>query len=272
VALFVGGLAVYAAIIILSTMLLPKLQNDTFDMTKNATANNKQRNVLMTTTASSQEQREYWRHMLEKARAEFPHNPHQQQQQQPKHQQGPELTSRQQWYPGHHVMVYNRHPEKISSSGNNNQTKDDKSHHLDSFGRPPLSSLINKTHILVDPYFTSTISSNNNNIYNVSWLLDFAIIGFGKSGTSSVLYWLSQQDHVSAFTPEVWELMLHQPHKMVEYLYRDLPRERHLRRGYKGPSDVTQAHVIDYFRNYFPQTKLIVGLRHPIRFFESLCK
>jgi hypothetical protein len=68
-------------------------------------------------------------------------------------------------------------------------------------------------------------------------------------------------------------------------LYRDLPYDdkntdkktnkkemQWYRRGYKGPSDVTQPHVIDYFRNYFPHTKLIVGLRHPIRFFESLCK
>lgn len=39
---------------------------------------------------------------------------------------------------------------------------------------------------------------------------------------------------------------------------------------YQAPRDITQPHVIDYYRRYFNQTKLIVGLRHPILWFESL--
>jgi hypothetical protein len=38
----------------------------------------------------------------------------------------------------------------------------------------------------------------------------------------------------------------------------------------QAPGDITQEHVLDYYRKYFPKTKLIVGVRHPIRWFESL--
>lgn len=42
------------------------------------------------------------------------------------------------------------------------------------------------------------------------------------------------------------------------------------RRGYKAPFDVTnKGGALDSIRTYFPQTKLIVGVRHPVKWFES---
>jgi hypothetical protein len=42
------------------------------------------------------------------------------------------------------------------------------------------------------------------------------------------------------------------------------------KRGYKAPSDVTQLNVLKHFRDYFPNTGLIVGIRHPVLWFQSL--
>ena len=40
-------------------------------------------------------------------------------------------------------------------------------------------------------------------------------------------------------------------------------------RGYKSPVDVQNIRAINLIREYFPQTKLFIGIRHPIRWFES---
>jgi hypothetical protein len=48
----------------------------------------------------------------------------------------------------------------------------------------------------------------------------------------------------------------------VEKLYRKLPKN--LPRGFKCPSDINQDHVLEYYRRYFPRTKLFVGIRHPV--------
>ena len=36
-------------------------------------------------------------------------------------------------------------------------------------------------------------------------------------------------------------------------------------RGYKAPNDLASAKARGLLRTYFPTTKLIVGLRHPVR-------
>ena len=64
------------------------------------------------------------------------------------------------------------------------------------------------------------------------FLLDFAIIGFGKCGTSSMMHWLASHPEVRAFREEVWELMFSRPEKLVQMLYFELP-EGHYKRGYK---------------------------------------
>lgn len=39
--------------------------------------------------------------------------------------------------------------------------------------------------------------------------------------------------------------------------------------GYKNPQDINRPRSLVHFRDYFPQTKLVVGLRHPVWWFQS---
>jgi hypothetical protein len=52
--------------------------------------------------------------------------------------------------------------------------------------------------------------------------------------------------------------------KLVQMLYDQGQR------CYKCPADITQARIMDVYRAHWPKTKLLVGIRHPVRFFESL--
>jgi hypothetical protein len=169
---------------------------------------------------------------------------------------------------------------------------------LAAFHAPRLPSTI--THVnnrlpldqLVDPH-------NNTIIGDVQFLLDFSIIGFGKCGTSTMMHWLAGHDEVQSFRKEVWDLVGSRPDKLIRRLYQDLPSGNY-KRGYKvrscpflrifpdsvfffgsrgnccplfcdkSPGEITQGHVLDCYRTLFPKTKLIVGVRHPVRWFESL--
>jgi hypothetical protein len=124
------------------------------------------------------------------------------------------------------------------------------------------------------PPLDSLVSSPLNVTGDVQFLLDFAIIGFGKCGTSTMMRWLAAHPQVAAFDHEVWELMQSRPGNLVRLLYLDLPEGEYYKRGYKNPGEITQSHILDYHRTLWPQTKLFVGIRHPVRWFESLynCK
>lgn len=52
-------------------------------------------------------------------------------------------------------------------------------------------------------------------------------------------------------------------------LFQQLPPGPY-KRGYKCPVDLTQQHIIEYYRTLWPKTKLIIGIRHPVDWFESL--
>lgn len=41
------------------------------------------------------------------------------------------------------------------------------------------------------------------------------------------------------------------------------------KRGYKAPRDVSNINVWDLYAEYWPKTRLMIGLRHPIEYFES---
>lgn len=123
------------------------------------------------------------------------------------------------------------------------------------YTRPDLDSII-------DP-------ETNKIIGDPQFLLDFAVVGFGKCGTSTIMHWLASHPEVQMFRNEVWELMFHKPHQLIQLLYLELP-PGHFKRGYKSPGDITQTHILEYFRTFFPKTRLIVGVRHPVRWFESL--
>lgn len=124
--------------------------------------------------------------------------------------------------------------------------------------RPLLRSLLNFT--------------TNEIIGNVDFLLDFAIIGFPKCGTTAFQDWLSSHhDQIAMLSGEPFPLMHRKPHLLVWRLYTQLPAvPETLVRGYKNPLDIRSPTSVESLSNYFPRTLLIVGIRHPVHWFESL--
>jgi len=63
------------------------------------------------------------------------------------------------------------------------------------------------------------------------------------------------------------------PDNLVKWLYYELKpddEDVHYKRCYKCPAEITEPHILQYYAKYWPRTKLFVGVRHPIPWFESL--
>jgi hypothetical protein len=101
------------------------------------------------------------------------------------------------------------------------------------------------------------------------FLLDFAIIGFPKCGTTSFQVWLGQHPQVQCFENEVFALSNNLPERLIFRLYTKLKPESHWKRGFKNPLDIRTPHSLQYLQSLFPKTLLIVGIRHPVLWFES---
>ena len=125
--------------------------------------------------------------------------------------------------------------------------------------RPKLKELIRGKKVIGDPQF----------------LLDFAILGAAKCGTTTLRDWLC--DHQEAHCPprEVNDLSVGRPDWLVERLY-ELPKGAHYKRGYKSPREIafeesySQANAMKYLAQYWPETKVFIGLRHPVLWFQSI--
>lgn len=103
---------------------------------------------------------------------------------------------------------------------------------------------------------------------NVNWLLDFSIIGFPKTGTSTLMRYLKNQSQsVFIFDDERCEMGWNQHVPLLKDLYRN--HQPHLLMGIKCPTDLEVAYALNNYRSFFPETKFIVGVRNPIRWFES---
>jgi hypothetical protein len=96
--------------------------------------------------------------------------------------------------------------------------------------------------------------------------------------------WLGQHSQISIPPYEITTLKNKEPWDLVEQLYEsdgstttgmtttpDDPRilPALLLRGYKNPSDICDPRPIRLLKEFFPKTKLIIGIRHPIRMMES---
>lgn len=121
--------------------------------------------------------------------------------------------------------------------------------------RPPLASLVKE-------------GSMTEITGDVQFLLDFAIVGYPKTATTTTLIWLANQTEVQMYDHEVYHLKDGEPAEMVRQLYA-LPEGSDYKRGYKAPRDIHNVRALDAFAKYFPKTKFIVGLRHPVLWFES---
>jgi len=120
--------------------------------------------------------------------------------------------------------------------------------------RPPLSSLI--------------ADKEANVTGDVQFLLDFAIIGHPKTATSFQLEWFASHPEIQAYTYEIHSLQHGKPALLVSQLY-ELPAGSKYKRGYKAPRDVKHVEALESLHKYWPDTRLVVGLRHPVTWFES---
>ena len=136
---------------------------------------------------------------------------------------------------------------------------------------PPISSLIDADGNVVEGAQTSR-------------LLDFSIVGFPKTGTTSLLRHLS--DLTISLPKEHCDLATNNTAKLVKDIYDDHAQRLHqqqiskkdntifdgnqLLRGIKCPQDISSDWSIHNYAKHFPETKLIVGIRHPIFWFQSL--
>ena len=103
---------------------------------------------------------------------------------------------------------------------------------------------------------------------NVSWLLDFAIVGFPKAGTSTLMLYLENQTQsVHIFHHERCEMGWNQHVPLLVDLHRFY--QPHLRMGIKCPRDLEVDVALANYNKYFRTTKFIVGIRHPILWFQS---
>ncbi|CAB9528585.1 expressed unknown protein [Seminavis robusta] len=123
---------------------------------------------------------------------------------------------------------------------------------LEPIPRPPLESIVQGWNITGD----------------ASWLLNVAIIGFPKTGTTTLMKYLHKSRQVHIFDEERCEMTYNHHARLTESLYRDIPPGRTIR-GIKCPRDVESKWARQNYQTFFPKTDFMVGLRHPVLWFES---
>lgn len=124
---------------------------------------------------------------------------------------------------------------------------------------PPLESLVK---------FTDDPNGNKTIIGDVSDLLDFAIIGFAKCGTSTMMAYLHQPPLSTVFQHERCDVGYDLPGKLVPALYKTLTKTKDTLLGIKCPRNIDDS--MNNFSIFFPKTKFIIALRHPVQWFQSL--
>ena len=110
---------------------------------------------------------------------------------------------------------------------------------------------------------------NDEVLRDPQFLLDFAILGHGKCGTTTLMDWLGEHPAIKVPEEEVLELVVGTKVQFINRLHSQLPPGP-FKRGYKSPGDIRSPHAIRILDRFFPKVLLIVGIRHPILWFESL--
>lgn len=101
-------------------------------------------------------------------------------------------------------------------------------------------------------------------------LLDVAIAGHSKCATSYVMKWLHSIPQVRMWREEVCLLNENRPATLARKLYEDFPSDGKTwyLRGLKCPGPLNRR-SLKQLQAFYPRARVIVGLRHPIRYFES---
>jgi hypothetical protein len=85
------------------------------------------------------------------------------------------------------------------------------------------------------------------------------------------VFWLGNQPEVFVPGQEITALTSKPSWEVIREMYKgNNTMESPVRlRGFKSPNDIMDTRPVRIMREYFPQTKLILGLRHPILMIES---
>ena len=97
-------------------------------------------------------------------------------------------------------------------------------------------------------------------------ILDFAVVGYPKCGTTTLMA------NLGKLAPMPLADVCTPVHKTVYYSYKNWPERfgaTKLLRGTKCPAYISTGTEINDFSKYVPRTKLIVGIRHPFKWFKS---
>jgi hypothetical protein len=123
--------------------------------------------------------------------------------------------------------------------------------HVSGTSPPPLESIVNGWNISGD----------------ASWLLNFAIIGFPKTGTSTLMFLLGKHPQVRMFQDERCDMSYRRQAVLIRDLYNEFQPvgSPELVRGIKCPGDLENTKLaMPLYQKFFPKTKFIVGIRHPV--------
>lgn len=148
--------------------------------------------------------------------------------------------------------------------------------------RNPLPSLESLVATTIARGSTASNSITNNEsktssiVGDVSDMLDFAIIGFAKAGTSTMMEYLNQPPISIVFQEEQCHIGYDKPAKLIPKLHRTLSNAKTTTNvsdttpliGIKCPRNIDDSMI--NFSTYFPYTKFIIALRHPVYWFQSM--
>ena len=115
-------------------------------------------------------------------------------------------------------------------------------------------------------YFVDTESQVVKN--DVQELLSFAVIGHPKCATTFLLKgWLGIHPEISMPDEETVVHAKSAVYDIVHHIHAlDPAKPFH---AYKNPNHVFNPDALAVFQDHFPRAKLIIGLRHPVTWFES---
>ena len=80
--------------------------------------------------------------------------------------------------------------------------------------------------------------------------------------------YLHMAPQIHVFDEERCEMGYNQHVRLMESLYKDMP-PGDIIRAIKCPRDLEVPLALQNYQTYFPKTDFMVGLRHPVEWFES---
>ena len=111
------------------------------------------------------------------------------------------------------------------------------------------------------------------NVHRSQNLIDFALLGFPKTGSTSLLHSLANHENVEMVQEEYCDLSMQtvtdaQAEKSLKAALSDLSNTLSYR-GFKCPNALRDPFTLNRLEQHSPNARIVVGVRHPVWFFES---